>query len=78
MANFGPYQFGQVRIAEFPGYMNLAKGSPNTIPFSETLGFTGDFRDPATLDFLPLTTAHEMAHQYWGSQLTPAGVPRGC
>jgi aminopeptidase N len=74
-ANFGPYQFGQARIVEFPGYMNFAKGSPNTIPFSETMGFIADFRDPATFDYATLTTAHEMAHQYWGNQLAPAGGP---
>ena len=72
-AQFGPYQFGQARIAEFPGYMNFAKGSPNTIPWSETLGFIADYRDPATFDYVTLNTAHEMAHQYWGNQLTPAG-----
>ena len=74
-ASFGPYQFGQARIVEFPGYMNFAKGSPNTIPFSETLGFTPDHRDPATVDYVTLTTAHEMAHQYWGNQLAPVNGP---
>lgn len=74
-SNFGPYQFGQARIVEFPGYRNFAKGSPNTIPFSETLGFIADHRDPATFDYPSLTIAHEMAHQYWGNQLVPAGGP---
>ncbi|HEX8238859.1 MAG TPA: aminopeptidase [Allosphingosinicella sp.] len=74
-ANFGPYQFRQARIVEFPGYWNFAKGSPNTMPFSETLGFLADYRDPAVFDRIGLTTAHEMAHQYWGNQLMPAGVP---
>lgn len=74
-ANFGPYPFRQARIVEFPGYMNFAKGSPNTIPFSETMGFTADYRDPATVDYATLTTAHEMAHQYWGNQMAPAGGP---
>jgi ABC-2 type transport system permease protein len=74
-ASFGPYQFGQARIVEFPGYRNFAKGSPNTIPFSETMGFIADQRDPATFDYPSLTVAHEMAHQYWGNQLVPAGGP---
>jgi ABC-type Na+ transport system ATPase subunit NatA len=34
-ANFGPYQFRQVRILEFPRYETFAMSLPNTIPYSE-------------------------------------------
>ncbi len=33
--NFGPYQFRQVRILEFPRYAVFAQSFPNTIPYSE-------------------------------------------
>ena len=38
-ANFSPFQFKQVRIIEFPRYGNFAESFPNTIPFSEGIGF---------------------------------------
>ncbi|HEY0113755.1 MAG TPA: M1 family aminopeptidase [Allosphingosinicella sp.] len=72
-ANFGPYQFGQARIVEFPSYgANFAQAFANTIPNSETLGFIADLRSPDALDYVTANVAHEMAHQYWGHQLTPA------
>ncbi|HEX8152044.1 MAG TPA: hypothetical protein VF698_02910, partial [Thermoanaerobaculia bacterium] len=44
-ANFSPYQHKQVRILEFPLYARFAQSFPNTIPFSESIGFIADFRD---------------------------------
>ena len=37
--NFSPYQHRQVRILEFPRYAAFAQAFPNTIPFSESIGF---------------------------------------
>jgi ABC-type transport system involved in multi-copper enzyme maturation permease subunit len=37
--NFGPYQHRQFRIIEFPRYARFAEAFPNTIPFSESIGF---------------------------------------
>ena len=37
--NFSPYQFRQFRILEFPAYPRFAQAFPNTIPFSEGIGF---------------------------------------
>ena len=34
-ANFGPYQYRQFRILEFPRYEEFAHQFPNTIPYSE-------------------------------------------
>ena len=47
--NFSPYQHKQVRILEFPGYANFAQSFPNTIPYSETIGFVADLRKDPTL-----------------------------
>jgi hypothetical protein len=72
-ANFGPYQFKQARVIEFPSYgKNYAQAFANTIPNAETYGFMADLRSPEALDYVTGALAHEMAHQYWGHQLTPA------
>jgi ABC-type transport system involved in multi-copper enzyme maturation permease subunit len=73
-ANFGPYPFGHVRIVEYPGYTNYAQAFAGTIPYSETYGFIADFGKPETIDHVTATTAHELAHQYWAHQVTPADM----
>jgi len=72
--NFSAYQFRQMRVLEFPRYQNFAQAFPNTVPFSEQLGFIMDVSDPDAPDHLSRVLAHEMAHQWWGHQLTPAPV----
>ena len=37
--NFSRYQHRQLRIIEFPRYQMFAQSFPNTIPYSEGLGF---------------------------------------
>lgn len=71
---FGPYQFDHVRIVEYPGYANFAQAFAGTIAYSETYGFIADFRDPATIDHVTATTAHELAHQWWAHQITGANM----
>ncbi|MBN1425458.1 ABC transporter permease [Candidatus Fermentibacteria bacterium] len=73
-ATYGPYQFRQVRIVEFPRYRSFAQSLPNTIPYSESAHFIDDLRDPENLDMLFFVTAHEMAHQWWGHQVCSADV----
>ncbi len=45
-ANFSPYQFHQARFLEFPGYADFAQAFANTIPWSEDLFFTANYRRP--------------------------------
>ena len=45
--NFSPYQHKQVRILEFPRYQQFAQSFPNTIPFSESIGFIAKVDDKA-------------------------------
>lgn len=73
-AAFGPYQFDQARIIEYPGYSSYAQSFANTIPYSEDIGFTADVRDPAKIDYVTYVTSHEIAHQYWGHQLVGADM----
>lgn len=72
--NFSPYQYQQMRILEIPSYHNKAQSFPNTVPFSESLGFILDINDEEDLDMAFFVTAHEVAHQWWGHQVNPANV----
>ncbi len=72
--NFGPYQHKQARIIEFPAYASFAQAFPNTIPYSESIGFILNINDPKTIDAAYYVTAHEMAHQWWAHQVVGAPV----
>ena len=72
--NFSPYQYDQLRIMEVPRYADFAQSLPNTIPFSEGLGFVLDIDDRNDVDMVFFITAHEIAHQWFGMQLEAAHV----
>jgi len=72
--HFGPYQFGYARIVEFPGYQSFAQAFAGTMPYSESIGFAADVRDPEKIDYVTYVTAHEVAHQYWAHQLIGADM----
>jgi ABC-type transport system involved in multi-copper enzyme maturation permease subunit len=72
--NFSPYQHKQVRILEFPRYARFAQSFPNTIPFSEAIGFVADLRDKENIDYVFYVTAHEVAHQWWAHQVIGGNV----
>jgi ABC-2 type transport system permease protein len=71
--NFGDYQYRQFRIIEFPSYETFAEAFPNTIPYSEGIGFIARVRpdDPKDIDYPYYVTSHEAAHQWWGHQVVP-------
>ena len=75
-ANFGPYQHKQFRIVEFPRYQAFAQSFPNTIPFSEGIGFIAHVRedDKDDIDYPYYVTGHELAHQWWGHQVAAGNV----
>ncbi len=68
---YGNFQFRQMRLLEFPRYASFAQSFPNTVPFSEDFGWVADFKDPDDFDYVYYVTAHELAHQWWGHQITP-------
>ncbi|HTX41653.1 MAG TPA: M1 family aminopeptidase [Acidobacteriaceae bacterium] len=72
--DYSPYQFRQYRIIEFPRYRSFAQSFPNTVPFSEGIGFIERMEKPTDIDFTYFVTAHELAHQWWGHQLIGARV----
>ncbi|HET9425771.1 MAG TPA: M1 family aminopeptidase [Gemmatimonadaceae bacterium] len=69
---FGPYQHQMVRIVEFPRYATFAQSLPNTIPYSEAIGFIARLGDPKDVDYPFYVTAHEVAHQWWAHQVIGA------
>jgi ABC-2 type transport system permease protein len=70
--NFGPYQHHQVRIVEFPRYATFAQSLPNTIPYSEAIGFIARVESSDDVDYPFYVTAHEVAHQWWAHQVIGA------
>ncbi|MDN3507204.1 MAG: M1 family aminopeptidase [Simkaniaceae bacterium] len=74
--HFSPYQFKQLRIIEFPRYSTFAQSFPNTVPFSEGIGFIAkiDESDPECIDYVFYVTAHEVAHQWWAHQVIGGDV----
>lgn len=72
--HFSPYQHKQVRILEFPRYARFAQSFPNTIPYSESIGFIADLHDEEELDYVFYVTAHEIAHQWWAHQVIGGNV----
>ena len=71
---YSPYQFSQYRIFEFPRYRTFAQSFPNTIPYSEGIGFIERVKKPTDIDFTYFVTAHELGHQWWAHQLVGADV----
>ena len=73
---YGPYPYRQCRILEIPKYASYAASFPNTIPFSESIGFVMDIdpNDPEDLDMPFWVTAHEMGHQWWPHQVSGGNV----
>lgn len=68
---YGAFQFKQMRLLEFPRYAGFAQSFPNTVSYSESFGWLADFSDPDDFDYAYYVTAHELAHQWWGHQVTP-------
>ncbi|MEO1052290.1 MAG: M1 family aminopeptidase [Bacteroidota bacterium] len=70
---FSPYQYRQMRILEFPRYGKFAQSFPNTVPFSEGIGFMMNIgEDDVDIPFF--VTAHELGHQWWGDQVVGAAA----
>ncbi len=73
-ANFGPYYHKQVRIIEFPRIASFAQAFPGTMPYSESIGFIADLRDPDSIDHVLYIVAHEIGHQWWAHQVVGANM----
>ena len=68
--HFSPYLYRQYRIIEFPRYQGFAQAFPNTIPYSEGIGFLyRPSKADDKVDLAYFVTAHELAHQWWAHQV---------
>ena len=72
--NFGPYQFEELSILEFPAYRTYAQSFPSMIAYSEDLGFLADVQSSEVIDVPYYVTAHEVAHQWWSHQVLGANT----
>jgi hypothetical protein len=70
---FSPYQHRQMRILEFPRYASFAQSFPNTVPYSESIGFIARVGED-DIDYPFYVTAHEVAHQWWAHQVIGANA----
>jgi hypothetical protein len=76
-ARLGPYAHGQIRLVERPGESVSLHGSPVNMWFQEGFPLLDTARDPRDIDLAFAVVAHEVAHQWWGNQLSPAPVEGG-
>lgn len=77
VSRYGAYPFPQLRIAEVPAAALGAGGFalPGVVYLSEERGFLIDADAPGRIDLLAKRVAHEVSHQWWGHQLSPAPGP---
>ncbi len=72
--NFGPYSNREARIIEFPRIASFAQAFPGTMPYSESIGFIANLKNPDDIDMVFYVVAHEMAHQWWAHQVVGANM----
>ncbi|WP_224245460.1 ABC transporter permease/M1 family aminopeptidase [Hyalangium gracile] len=69
---FGPYPHRQLRFVEHPGSGVGLHAAPVNVSFREGFSLLHPEEDPRDIDFPFAVVAHEVAHQWWGNQVTPA------
>ena len=71
---FGAYPHGDLRLVEVPGYNKGLYAYPVNIFYREGFALLNPDDDPRGVDIVFATVAHEVAHQWWGAQVSPAPV----
>lgn len=74
--HFGPYPYRQLRLMEYPSdaYRLQMTAHSGLITYTEGCSLVRAADDPRNIDFLFAVVAHEVGHQWWGHQLTPATI----
>ena len=71
---FGPYPYSQIRLVEAPGAGIGLRAHPINVRYYEGFSLMNPEADHREIDFPFAVVAHEVAHQWWGNQLSPAYV----
>lgn len=74
-AKFGRFPYRELRLIETPEDGVGLHSDPINIRYSEGFASLNAQADPRNVDFPFAVLAHEVAHQWWGNQLTPANAP---
>lgn len=69
---FGPYPHDDIRLIERPGHGYGMHADAIDISYDEGTSLLNPEDGPRGLDLPYYVVAHEVAHQWWGAQLTPA------
>jgi aminopeptidase N len=75
--NLGPYPYRELRLVEHPGQSMTLHSSPINIAYEEAFAGMNSKADPRRFDFPFAVVAHEIGHQWWGNQLSPADIEGG-
>jgi ABC-type transport system involved in multi-copper enzyme maturation permease subunit len=70
---FGPYPYRHIRIVEYPGRARGMHADANTVTYQEGYSLL-DPNPDRDVDLPYYVVAHEVAHQWWGTQVAPAFV----
>jgi ABC-2 type transport system permease protein len=73
-AEFGRYPHSEIRFTEVPGYNKGLHAYPTNIFYREGFALLKPAEDPRGIDIVFATVAHEVAHQWWGHQVSPAPI----
>jgi len=69
---FGAYKMDELRLLEIPGHWPMGGyAAPGNIGLVEDRAFLTDLRDTSAFDVVTKRVSHEVAHQWFGHQLTP-------
>lgn len=71
---FGPYPHRVIRLVEHPGPGVSLHAYPVNIAYEEGFPLLNPQADERGIDLPFAVVAHEVAHQWWGNQLSPADV----
>ncbi len=75
---FGPYPLDHLRIAELPSFWGFGGfAAAGTISMVEDNLYLVDERNPKAFNLVAKRTIHEVAHQWWGHQLSTQSVSGG-
>ncbi|MFD2514807.1 ABC transporter permease/M1 family aminopeptidase [Pontibacter locisalis] len=68
----GPYPHSEIRFLENTGYNKGMQANPTNVWYRTGYALLNQASDSERVDVTFATVAHEVAHQWWGNQLSPA------